>query len=1523
MKTIKQHILPAFFLCAIVMALISFSTFYVEKAPLEKIYTQTDRPFYFPGETIWFKSYITTSDNTISGMSDIMIAELISPKGITVKTIRLSTENGYAYGDFHIDPNWLGGMYTLKTYTNWMRNFGEDAFFTKKITIQKVVKPNVLLSLKFEKEGYGKASEVMANFSAKTLRNEPLKYKDIRFEVSVRGKKIISKSIVTDNKGKVNPIFTLPSDLNTTDVVLNVLVPYNSTTESISRSVPVVLDNIDLQFFPESGKAISGTTNKIAFKALNEFGKPVDVSGDILNAKGTVVASFKSFHDGMGTVLISKQNNEPLFAKIKAPFISERLIQLPVAHQNGTRFSITTDSLKTKLHLFSTERNRLFLEISNASKTLFSRSLSPSRKEISIDTKGFPVGITKFSILNSDRKVVAERLVFLNAYKQLHVDIQLDKEIYKTREKVKATILTTDTEGNPIPSNLSVAVSDNKLLSFADDKQAHILSYLLLSSELKGRIHKPSFYFNPKEAKSLLALDYLMLTHGWRDYIYAPKITFENAPYKPEQKGIHSGTVVDKKGNPVEANLLLFDQYGHQVLVFKTNTNGQFQFKSAPLKRLALLAYTEDGKNLKILEGKFQPGIYTKSTENDNSTTDNTAFKTIQNNDKPLQNPIRQNAAANIALTEDATSLDEVVVVGYGIAKKREVTGAVAQIRAEDISIEGNVVNALQGRAAGVTVSHSFAAGSASKVFIRGNSTITGNNTPLIIVDGVPYDEAILSNIQASQIHSVDVLKDAASTAIYGSRGANGVILITTKSNRFYGNWGKKKLNNAKYNNYAAHTFYDYNPSKTYTSKLFYAPKYSSKIIPKERTDFRQTIYWNPVVQTDKNGKAEFEFYNSDAITSFKITAEGIGFNGLVGREEHLYATNKLIHVDFKAPNYMALNDTVALPISITNESENALSANLELVLPKHLQLAKPFDSKITVGGKATVIKNISVIPVKKGKNITIQANLNSEYSSDIVKRNATILSPYFPTELSISGSKSQSYNFNINHVVSNSIKAEFNIYTDVVGDVMNGIEGLLRQPYGCFEQTSSSTYPNVMVLKYLKEAGKSNPEIEAKAMDFIKKGYKRLISFETKEGGFEWFGHTPPHETLTAYGILEFTEMKEVYQGVDQKMIDRTVEWVLSRKDGNGGFHKSKKGYDSFASSPADVANAYIVYALSESKVDADYHLEYQTAYNDALKSNDTYKMALLGLASYNLGEAENAKILLRKIKANINAYGFKNLPVHNTITRSYGNAKTIETVAFAALAMMREGSINDTLIAKAIEYIVSKRNYNRFGSTQSTAMALKALIAHTKREKHKIINENDSIELVINGNVLREKLKVNASGKITLTSISHYFKEGKQTVAIHFTNSKTTFPYALNLTWDSTLPDTSTRSPLNLETVIAPASHKVGDNVSMVINVSNKKEEKLGMVTAIIGIPSGTTAQPWQLKEILEKNKVAYYEIFDNYLVFYWREFDSSETKTLRLDLKADIAGQYKAPASTAYLYYGDEFKTWISGNTLEIMN
>lgn len=1499
---------------------------------LEKVYTQTDRPLYFPGETVWFKSYITDAEGKASVISTLLHAELVSPKGNVVSSVLLSIKQGYAYGDFSINENWVGGIYKLRVYTNWMRNFGEDAYFEKELIVQKVISPNLLLKLDFDKEAYGKGAEVTAHFSVKDLKNVPLAQSSIAYDVSIGGQKVQTEQLTTDAGGKSDLTFTLPAGLNTADVLLNVRVSYKGSQEAISRSVPVVLNKVDLQFMPESGHAVRGTDNLIAFKALNEFGKPADVSGDIVNAKNEVVANFSSYHDGMGGFTLHPEETQ-YYARITAPFLSDSLIALPQVLKEGTRFSVDEDDQNYSLEVFSNQYNQLYIEVTGAHHQVFNGlvNLQHNKGSYQLSKKELPVGILKITLKNNHGNVVAERLLFANKPNQLQVSVSLNKSYYKTREKVEVAIKTTDASGKPIPANLSVSVADNKLVTLADDKQDNILSYLLMSSELQGKIHKPQFYFDPKENDADKALDYVMLTHGWRDYVTAP-ISFESATYTPDTRSTQYGVVVNEKGLGVKSKLLLFDKSTDKVLAFETNDQGLFTFETSKTGQVVLMAYTDTDEVLWIRRGSYVvPG------DNGNLqpelTKEEVDFKGV-GLEKPLEGEVKEKvtevagaADIDVALELNSAELDEVIVVGYGTTTKEAYTGSVIQVYKQSLLQAGDedVVGVLQGQAAGVQVARGDGIpGAQNNIQIRGVGSISGNSQPLFVIDGVLYDgnasQGIYGTLDANQIESITILKGSSAAAIYGSNGANGVIVITSKDGHGYrANWGRKKFGKKKERNYVIQEFYTQGPA-TYQSRKFYMPVYSGKEA-EDRADFRSTLYWNPVVQTDANGEAHFEFYNSDAVSSFVITTEGIGYNGLPGRNVTEYATRKPLSIEIKTPNYMAVNDTINIPVTITNETDEVMNTTLKVRLPEYLKAIEGSeDRQLSVPANAYGVMYVKVVPVATAKHTSISIVAEGKGYSDSVDKPVSIISSYFPTSASVSGTKDGSYTFNINHVVPGTLKAELVVYTDVVGTVMDGIEGIIRQPYGCFEQVSSSTYPNVMVLKYLKETHKSKPEIESRAMNYIIDGYKKLAGYETREDGFEWFGHTPPHEALTAYGLLEFTEMKAVYSGVDEKMLNRTVNYLLSRKNGDG-FRQNEGKYDHFGAATKDVTDAYIVYALSEAGITNSYESEYKSIYNKVYKSNDMYRMALLACTAYNLDKTEDAQEMMKKIHANIAQFGFDKLPAENTVTHSYGQNKQTETAALTLLALLKEG--DEVAVTQGLEYIFSKRQFGTFGATQATVLSLKAIIEYTKTQKAKMLKQGDAFELTLNGHKISKSLLLNEAGKITIDRIERYMTPGKQQVKVHFTNKEVTFPYQFNVQWDATMPSSSPDCRVAIETHIAQPMSSVGETVRLNVQVRNTTTETLPMVTAIVGIPCGTQAQPWQLKEIAEQQKADYVEVFDNYLVFYWKGFDVSETKTIGLDLKAEVPGAYTAPASTAYLYYTDDQKHWVKGEELIISN
>lgn len=158
---------------------------------------------------------------------------------------------------------------------------------------------------------------------------------------------------------------------------------------------------------------------------------------------------------------------------------------------------------------------------------------------------------------------------------------------------------------------------------------------------------------------------------------------------------------------------------------------------------------------------------------------------------------IKGKSKIDVTLSDDAKALDEVVVIGYGTAKRKDITGSVATVNAEALTVVpvASATEALTGKMAGVQITTTEGSPDAEmKIRVRGGGSITGDNTPLFIVDGFPVES--ISDIPASDIEDMTVLKDASSTAIYGSRGANGVILVTTKS----GKEGKISVNyNAYY----------------------------------------------------------------------------------------------------------------------------------------------------------------------------------------------------------------------------------------------------------------------------------------------------------------------------------------------------------------------------------------------------------------------------------------------------------------------------------------------------------------------------------------------------------------------------------------------------------------------------------------------------------------------------------------------------------------------------------------------------
>lgn len=1418
-------------------------TEYNMHASEDRVYLQLDKPFYHPGDDIWLAAYIRDGLTLkASDKSDIVHVELISPKGTVEKKINLIAKNGKAAGDFSLDKDALGGLYKLRAYTNWMKNEGTSNYFEKEIQVQDVVLPNLKMKLDFERKAFGAGDEVIAKLEINTNENLPLSDYKIRFVANLNGQKIIEKADVTDENGMRYIKFNLPKELTTNDGLLNVMIDYNGSTESVSRSIPIVLNKIDFTLFPEGGDMISDLSNTVAFKTLNEFGKPADVEGDVIDANGNKVCSFSSYHQGMGAFTITPKKGTDYFVKITRPEGIKETYKLPEALNRGYGLSVDNSvNGEVAVTINTTEKEELSVVAQVRGKMYYSTVVNtkPGSNKFVFSTENFPIGVSQITLFDSKGIARAERLAFVNKDKQLKISVDTEKEKYLPREKVKMTITVRDEKGLPMPANLSMAVVNDQLLSFADDKSGNILSQLLLQQDIKGKIEEPAFYFNNKEPKANKALDYVMMTSGWRRFTWE-KIIDDDLPrinYLGE-RALIGGVIYNGENSMPMAGVKVKIQNGVEV---ESDVNGKFLLKKIDLTSPVTLAFNSEG-------------YYS-------------------------QNQYIQDYNQNMVLYMYKKQ--------YNYYKH---TKSLSRMKASEAWDGDNMIPAAPMGGAGKAMA-------VEKAPILANVNAVKKNGPMGNV-AKPHSEA--ANVKAKE--ELKQQKDAKLEEVAAS-----VADRRFDNKRALDDFENEQMQQPR--------------NVYYRARQFYAPKYENQEKVEVRTDFRNTIYWNPNVEIGYSGKKTIEFYTSDDITSFRTTVEGISNDGSVGRVEKNIFTQLPFAMSTKIPVEVATEDFVSIPLTLKNNTSGPLGGVISISAPDGLKEVAAIQSVQTImpGSAKTVYLDYKVLDKIGYGEFVIgfkACGLGDEF-----KQKIKIAPKGFPVQTSFSAQEvEKEYSFEINKLVNGSLKATFTAFPNVVSDLMKGVEGILQEPYGCFEQTSCTAYPNAMVLDYMKNTDSKDTKTLVKATDLLNRGYKRLTTFEASEKGYEWFGANPAHEGLTAYGIMEFVDMKKAGQEIDEKMLERTAKWLMSKKDGKGGFAREKHAYHDFGRISDDILNGYIVYALAEAGY-TDIKKEFETSYKKAVETKDPYLLAMLANAAYSMNDkakgSELMSVLLNKQAKDGSFTGST-----HSITYSQGQSLTIETTALSIMAILKSESKNAGALNNAVQYLTSTRSGSGvFSSTQGTILALKSLTEFAKFSKK--TTEDGTIVIYVDGKKVAEKeYKAGDKGVIAVEGLEEYIKgEGKHIVKVKYVGVKTPLPYSLAVNWSTALPNSDKECVIDLKTKLAANKANVGETVRLTSVIANKKNEEVPSTMAIIGIPAGFSVQPWQLKELQEKKVFDYYEIKGNNIAIYYRGMAPKAVKEINLDLKAEMPGVYEAPASTAYLYYMNEFKTWTATDKVTI--
>ena len=1412
--------------------------------PSEKIYIQTDRTLYKPGEFIWLNGHVVDADNENSEQSHMLYVEWIGPNGNLIRRLNLR-RNGYGMfnGDLNVQHNSVGGVYKIRAYTNWMRNFDQSYFFEKEITVQNVVLPRLLMTLDFEKEAYSRGDEVAATLEVRKADDTPLANYEMSYVVQLDGKTVQTITTRTDNEGEASLVFRLPRDLNTSDGLINVLIPFEGSRESISRAIPIVLNNISLAFYPEGGDLQYGMENRIAFEALNEFGKPADFKGVLVDDLGNVIADVESFHQGLGAFVFQPQQGRKYMLRVDQPRI-DNVYQLPKIKKEGIGLrKITQSEKEVAFYIHNPTPQTLYLIAEIGDSIYPVQTIENARSGIyNLKTDNLPMGIMKLTVFDEALKPHAERLVFINKHRQIKIEITPNQKEYLPREFATLNIAVSDSEGKPVTGGFALSVVEDKQHTFIDDKQDNIMSGLLMSEELKGEIFEPNFYFDEEEEKADEALDFVMLTKGWRRFEWKDRLEKKEADWlalKQFDKDILKlRGIVYLNNQPVKGAKVFIEDEENQFV--KTDYNGVFTINLPKLKNGYKHLITKyRGFEYKINTSYYQ-FVYDAPSIPTNSISVN--INDIKNSVKITVNE-EKSKEKRIGLV-DASS-DKIQITANNTS-----TGAIRKISAENIrAIEAVSLNSV----------------AASEVVVVGYGTYKQNN----------------GNMNS---YNVDLSAD-------DEHFPNLYVRITSSGN--------------------------YN-----SNRQFYAPQYphyyknSKNRRYYSKTDFRKTLFWSPFVRLDANGKSRVQFYTADENTTYRAIVEGITHDGQVGRKEETFYVQSPLAIDIKYPELVTTNDEFVVTITIKNNTNQRLPITLETQPNRHYNYLD-FDidkSELIVEANSFISKKLKCNAGTVAGNRAMYFHFQSSISQDYYYKNVNIEAKGFPTSVALAGTQSKTFTFEIDEYEKGTLSGDFVAYPNILGELIDGVKSMIRRPYGCFEQVSSANYPNILAMELLQETNILDPKLKRTALDYMDIAYKKLEGYESSNGGFSLYGRSPGQVRLTAYGIMEFIDMKRVYPGVNQDMIDRSARWLYKKRDGIGGWNGSYYNWRHYSAAQ----NAYIALALA---MHGEYNISKELASisEEAKQSKDWYRLSLAAMANQYTGNSAMAKELVDILMTELKSKGFDKPRVSNTLMYSYGYTRNVEAWSVAAQAIMMTKQTDDIGLLDALmqKIISQKRGYGYFGSTQATIQALKALTGYTRLKEKKFDEEKKGeVTLIVNGTTVSRNTYHHKTYKALKTDIQKYLKIGQNTIEVKFNDDKLAIPFMSELHWYTLKPNSSPECMVQLETTLSKPEVNVGETVRMKIDVKNTKNETVHNPIALVGIPSGLSLQPWQLKELLDKETVAYYEINKNYIVLYFHYFKSTETRTINLDLKADIPGQYKGAASSTYLYYGAEDKNWQHG-------
>jgi len=722
---------------------------------------------------------------------------------------------------------------------------------------------------------------------------------------------------------------------------------------------------------------------------------------------------------------------------------------------------------------------------------------------------------------------------------------------------------------------------------------------------------------------------------------------------------------------------------------------------------------------------------------------------------------------------------------------------------------------------------------------------------------------------------------------------------------------------------------------------------------PRVRQWFPETLLWKPELVTDDHGVCELDVPLADSITTWRISTSAVSGEGQLGAAQFPLKVFQPFFVDFDLPVALTRNDEVSVPVVVYNYLDKPQTVELELKDADWFQRldgdnedqggqqSQAGDAVLKLDLAPEEVRSLSFpLKILKVGNHQLEVAAIGSGVSDAIRREIEVVPDGRRVEQIASGTLSQPAEMAMSvpeDAIEGSVRAIVKLYPSSFSQLVEGLDAIFQMPGGCFEQTSSTTYPNVLALDYLRRTKKSVPQVEAKAKQYIHAGYQRLVSFEVQGGGFDWFGNPPANRTLTAYGLMEFEDMAQVHD-VDPRLIDRTRQWLLRQRGRDGSWSNEAGMLDDGLASSVNrggnldlAATAYVAWAVfggGTAKNQAGRTLDYLLAHRpDSIE--DPYLLAIVTMAIAGI-DKNNSKLgsyvarldALKKTSEDGKQSWWEQPAGGRTTFYGSGRSGSIVTTATAALAMLRTGQYPGTARG-ALTWLIEQKDPNgTWHSTQATVLSLKALLAGTGAALGG--EQERKIDVALGGEVVQKFVIPKDQGDVMQQfDLSQMLRPGNDYQLTLTEHTDTAVGYQVTFRYhveETTSTEAKPADALSIDVTYDRERLAVDETVAAVATVTNNMGQVAPMVIVDLPIPGGFAIDPGELDELKGSQKIAKYQITARQAIVYLRQLQPGQSLELRYRLKATMPVKVAVPDAQVYEYYNPDNKAGGGATRLE---